>query len=296
VAAREAFGTLWVRKQAWLADYGSESSDQARMLAIALEHDLLSRDNEARLLEVSRTVTAQRYRSTQDSMAVLRLAKALAKSPPQPLAGALVVGSVREGFNTGGDFNRDLTAPDLDAGAAFTLDGGGPFYLSQDSVGAPLTAPAAETNGLDIDRDYFRMDAKAYDGAPLAEGEMLIVRLTVRAAENFVDALVTDLLPAGLEIENLNLLDAEQLEAIVIEDTSLKDAKDNSSVRFSEFRDDRYVAALTNTYDTVKLFYLVRAVTPGNYANPTPLVEDMYRPQFRGIGKLKFERIQVQGR
>jgi uncharacterized protein YfaS (alpha-2-macroglobulin family) len=29
----------------------------------------------------------------------------------------------------------------------------------------------------------------------------------------------------------------------------------------------------------------VRAVTPGTYTVPPPLVEDMYRPQLRGVGK-----------
>ena len=34
-----------------------------------------------------------------------------------------------------------------------------------------------------------------------------------------------------------------------------------------------------------ELFYLVRAVTPGTYTVPPPLVEDMYRPDLRGVGK-----------
>ncbi len=33
------------------------------------------------------------------------------------------------------------------------------------------------------------------------------------------------------------------------------------------------------------MFYLVRAVTPGTYSVPPPLVEDMYRPQLRGVGR-----------
>jgi uncharacterized protein YfaS (alpha-2-macroglobulin family) len=33
------------------------------------------------------------------------------------------------------------------------------------------------------------------------------------------------------------------------------------------------------------VFYLVRAVSPGTYRVPPPIVEDMYRPEVRGIGK-----------
>lgn len=295
-AAREALGDKWQRSVAWLGDYGSESSDQARMLALAIEHDLLSKDLDERVLELARRVSSQTYRSTQDNMAVLRLAKALAQTTPQPLSGALVVGSIEEGFRTGGDFSRDLTAPDLNAGAALRIASAGTLYLAQDNVGAPLTAPPALSEGLDIDRRYFRMDGKPYGGEPLREGEMLIVRLSVKAQENLSDVLVTDLLPAGLEIENLNLLDLSQLEGISIEGQTLKEAKDNISLRFEEFRDDRYVAALSNTYSEALLTYLVRAVTPGDYANPVALAEDMYRPEIRSIGKTVIERITVQGR
>jgi uncharacterized protein YfaS (alpha-2-macroglobulin family) len=32
------------------------------------------------------------------------------------------------------------------------------------------------------------------------------------------------------------------------------------------------------------VFYLARAVTPGEYTVPPTLVEDMYRPEIRAIG------------
>lgn len=296
VAAREALSQRWTRQMPYLGDYGNQTSDQARMLAIAVEHGLLDKAFEGRVVELGRDINGQRYRSTQDNMAILRLARALNRSPLQKMVGALKVGQIEEGFSTNGSFNRDLSLPDLRAGAALVMESGGPFYLSQDSVGAPSSPPPAESNGLDVDRDYFNMDGSPWKGQELAEGQMLIVRLTVRARENYVDALVTDLLPAGLEIENLNLLEDTQLESITVEGTTLKDAKDSLSLRFEEFRDDRYVAALSNTYSAVQLFYLVRAVTPGSYANPNPLVEDMYRPEIRGVGKPRFERIVVGGR
>ena len=91
----------------------------------------------------------------------------------------------------------------------------------------------------------------------------------VKATENLNDALVTDLLPAGLEIENLNLLDLSQLEGIKHRGTDTAGSQGQRlSLRFEEFRDDRYIAALPHTYSEVLLTYLVRAVTPGDYSNP----------------------------
>jgi uncharacterized protein YfaS (alpha-2-macroglobulin family) len=61
-----------------------------------------------------------------------------------------------------------------------------------------------------------------------------------------------------------------------------------------EYRDDRYAAALNlRRGDKSRVFYLVRAVTPGSYTVPPPLVEDMYRPAVRGIGKAVPTKITV---
>ena len=60
-----------------------------------------------------------------------------------------------------------------------------------------------------------------------------------------------------------------------------------------EYRDDRYVAALKLEGGQARLFYLVRAVTPGTYVVPPPQLEDMYRPQLRAVGKTPFDTIKV---
>ena len=112
------------------------------------------------------------------------------------------------------------------------------------------------------------------------------MQLAVKASTDMPDALVTDLLPAGLEIENFNLGDAKQWAGVVVDGIEIANRDSASEVRHEEFRDDRYVAALKlDNHDTARLFYLVRAVTPGTYTVPPPLVEDMYRPELRGVGK-----------
>jgi uncharacterized protein YfaS (alpha-2-macroglobulin family) len=49
----------------------------------------------------------------------------------------------------------------------------------------------------------------------------------------------------------------------------------------SEFRDDRFTAAFERSRDdstTFTVAYVVRAVSPGQYALPQASVEDMYQP------------------
>ncbi len=128
----------------------------------------------------------------------------------------------------------------------------------------------------------------------LAEGDALIVAVAITAHRDMPDALLTDLLPAGLEIENFNLGDAKQWAGVVIDGIELSERESAAELRHEEFRDDRYVAALKlSAGNTAKVFYLVRAVTPGTYTVPPSLVEDMYRPELRGVGKASPATITV---
>ena len=108
------------------------------------------------------------------------------------------------------------------------------------------------------------------------------------------DALVTDLLPGGLEVENLNLGGAQQWAGVVIDGIELDQHAAAANILHEEYRDDRYAAALNlRRGDKARVFYLVRAVTPGTYIVPPPLVEDMYRPALRGIGMVTPGQIKV---
>ncbi|MCY1250198.1 putative lipoprotein YfhM [compost metagenome] len=86
--------------------------------------------------------------------------------------------------------------------------------------------------------------------------------------------LVTDLLPAGFQIDNPSLVDSAQLGNF--------EWLGEITATHTEFRNDRFVAALDRSIGAgreVTLAYVVRAVTPGAYDHPAASVEDMYRPQ-----------------
>jgi hypothetical protein len=92
--------------------------------------------------------------------------------------------------------------------------------------------------------------------------------------------LVVDPLPAGLEIENPNISEG-------ISTDGLEFTKSDLAPVFTEARDDRYVASFDRVASQKPEFsvaYVVRAVTPGRYVHPAPVVEDMYRPDRFGRG------------
>jgi hypothetical protein len=129
-------------------------------------------------------------------------------------------------------------------------------------------------------RSLYERRAGALSGLPQ-------VHLAVAARQRVPDALVVDLLPAGLELENQNLAQsAASLEDAGSAVQEWQKAMHDASIKHQEFRGDRYVAALdVSAYATSHLLYLARAVTPGSYRVPPPQVESMYRPNWQALGE-----------
>ncbi len=282
----------------YLGDYGSKLRDEALMLALLHEHGLATPAHDARLIALARALrgpASTRWGlSTQEQLAVFRLGRSLLTGDRPPLAGVLRVGERRIELPAVAMFSLDLAVEDLRRGAAFQADGEGQVWIAEDVVGAPARAPAAGGEGLRIQRAWYRMDGTLFTGDSLKEGESLIARITVGAEENVPDALVTDLLPAGLEVENLALGDTATLEALVIDGMALSERRWAAEVRHEEYRDDRYVAAIKlYSGGQAQLYYLVRAVSPGRFVVPPPLVEDMYRPQIRAVGATPADALEI---
>ncbi|MEM6535691.1 MAG: hypothetical protein AAF613_08640, partial [Pseudomonadota bacterium] len=85
--------------------------------------------------------------------------------------------------------------------------------------------------------------------------------------------IVADLLPAGFEIETvLGSSDGRS------ERGGFAWIGDIDNAQTAEARDDRFVAAIDVVNSPRTLAYVVRAVTPGTFAMPGVVAEDMYRP------------------
>ncbi|EBR7913864.1 alpha-2-macroglobulin family protein, partial [Salmonella enterica] len=180
---------------------------------------------------------------------------------------------------------RNLDADQLSA-LEVTNVGSQPLWLRLDSNGYPSTAPEPASNVLQIERQILGTDGQRKSLSTLRSGELVLVWLTVVADRNVPDALVVDLLPAGLELENQNLAESSaSLPESGSEVQNLLNQMQQADIQHMEFRDDRFVAAVAvNEGQPVTLVYLARAVTPGTYQLPQPQVESMYVPQWRATG------------
>ncbi|MFC6046348.1 hypothetical protein ACFPYM_00660, partial [Methylobacterium hispanicum] len=167
--------------------------------------------------------------------------------------------------------------------------GAAPVQVALGINGNPLAPEPAESRGYTVERTYHRLDGSVVDPARgIRQNDRLVVVLKVTEAKaSAARLLLVDRLPAGLEIDNPKLLDADAL-------TGLSFAKSDVVPVHTEFRDDRFVAAYDRTPEQSAFFtvaYTVRAVSPGRYLHPGALVEDMYRPD--RYGRTGFGTVEV---
>ncbi|MDZ7627767.1 MAG: alpha-2-macroglobulin [Parvularculaceae bacterium] len=170
-----------------------------------------------------------------------------------------------------------LAVDEVTKGATFENAGQGPIFASVSVFGSPAAAPAASSQGFDLTKRLFMRDGRPADLATVKQNDRLVVVLTATAKSDRVHpAIIADLLPAGFEIESV----------LTPNDGAVEESGGPyrwigpiSWTKVAEARDDRFVAAIDlYTKDPVRLAYLVRAVTPGDFVFPGAVIEDMYRP------------------
>ena len=127
------------------------------------------------------------------------------------------------------------------------------------------------------------------DPTEIRQNDLLVAVITGEAAgREQQQALVVDLLPAGLEIENARLAhNASTAELAWLPEVT--------ETLHTEIRDDRFVAALDLDPGDKRRFtlaYLARAVTPGVYRQPAAYVEDMYKPWQFGRGSMGTVKVE----
>ncbi|HEX7128856.1 MAG TPA: alpha-2-macroglobulin, partial [Rhodanobacteraceae bacterium] len=299
-AIAEAFA--WNKERPWyVGDYGSDLRDLALMVALTHRYGMNKPEYDAKLVDWARNATVRErsahekipyyhwswsYLSTQEQVAIARVARAFGAGDDAPLSATLKFAGKSEVVPAGLHmWTRELSLAELQGGVGVQPAGNATVFASLDVAGIPQKAPEPDASAVDVRRSYFTTDGKPWDGETLKEGDTLIAELTIEAKDDIPDALVTDLLPGGLEVENLNLGGAQQWEGVVVDGIEMDQHTDAADIVHEEYRDDRYAAAVKlRRGEPSHLFYLVRAVTPGHYSVPPPLVEDMYRPALRGIG------------
>ncbi|MEH6444321.1 MAG: alpha-2-macroglobulin [Oceanospirillaceae bacterium] len=264
--------------------YASAVRDLALSSFWLLETNASSEQWHPLLLELTARLKNKNWLSTQERNALFLLGKTLKTATANQLQLALEIDAKKE-TKTISYLQLQLSSDALKQAIKVTNLAKENAYLNLRSSGYEKTAPAAIDNALQIERRYYDLDGKEFSAKQLTSGDKLIVELSVRADKRMRHALLVDLLPAGLEIENQNLADSYDQDSLQINGEKISEIMYELNVAYQEYRDDRFVMAIDLPRKRlVRVYYLVRAVSPGTYTVPATFGEDMYRPELRHQG------------
>jgi uncharacterized protein YfaS (alpha-2-macroglobulin family) len=251
------------------SDYGSSLRDGAAVLALAAESKPVPPIVPALADIVAKEWAAKKYTSTQEQTWMLLAARSLQNGDQNlrlNVNGATHTGALMS--QMAGD--ALMTHP-----VTIRNDSAEPLSAAITTVAAPAQPLPAGGEGFDITRTYYNMNGEEVSVSEVQQNERYVVVLTVNETNDWPSRIVvTDLLPAGFEIDNPGIVNSAGLQNF--------DWIEEVTPAHLEFRNDRFVAAFNRSAGDnreISLAYVVRAVTPGVYDHPAAQVEDMYRPQ-----------------
>ncbi len=269
----------------WMGDYGTAVRDVAMSYALMLRHKINHPQREAMLLDLAeRLGKPHAYYSTQERIALLLAARAAGGTNNEPWEAVLQTADGNVALTSANSEMRSFDPAVAAKGITVENKGRNPVWVEVEASGYPLKAPLPSTEKIMLERRWFTMDGKPWKGGNLKVGDMLLVRVTAKAKQVIEDALIVDHIPAGLEVENLNLSQGPQAGEFTIDGVNLATAMSDERIKHKEYRDDRFVAAARLDDHVTNLFYMLRVVTPGRFHVPGTFAEDMYRPDIRAYG------------
>jgi uncharacterized protein YfaS (alpha-2-macroglobulin family) len=252
-------------------DYGSALRDAAALVSLAGEGNAPHATLTQAVLRVEAARGLTPYTSTQENAWMVLAARALAKETlALDLDGTPIKTALYRNYEAVEMANKPIR---------MTNTGDASVQAVVSVSGSPITPEPSASNGFKIERNYFTLDGKPADVSKARQNDRFAVVLKVTEAKpEFGHIMVSDHLPAGLEIDNPHLVSSG-------DSGTLDWIEDGEEPENTEFRDDRFTAAIDRTADSKAVFtvaYVVRAVSPGKYVLPQAYVEDMYNPSRYG--------------
>lgn len=249
----------------WRGDYGTALRDRAALLALSAQAGSSAVDR----LQLASLIGARpsaHELSTQEAVWTLAAAQALgAESTGLTLDGQPVTGNVIRGLGDTARVIRNTGKQDVP--------------LTVTSFGVSETPLPAQGRGYSITRTHYTPEGVETDLSALRAGDRIVTVLEVRpdAGTPGGRLMVNAALPAGLEIDNPNLLRQGDIRA-------LDWLEQVEFAQMTEARADRFLAAVDwSGQGTLRLAFVARAVSVGEFHYPAAMVEDMYRPTNRAI-------------
>ncbi|MBC8033219.1 MAG: hypothetical protein H7Y03_03680 [Chitinophagaceae bacterium] len=151
--------------------------------------------------------------------------------------------------------------------------GEGRLYYWWESEGISVSGSyKEEDNYMKVRKKFYDRYGRIISGTTFRQNDLVVVQITVEKSYSgdIDNVVVTDLLPAGFEIENPRTKEIPGMDWI----------KDGSSPTQLDVRDDR-INLFVNLYSAKQVYYYsVRAVSPGTYQMGPVSADAMYNGEY----------------
>jgi len=219
---------------------------------------------------LSQSIQKRGYLSTQEAaFSLLALGKLARKANNSNITANVSLNGKSIGNFTG----SDLTISNPGKGNV-TIDakGSGNLYYFWETEG--LTEDGSykqEDNYLKVRKTFLNRNGNTYT-SNFKQNDLVVVKISIISTrgEAIENVVITDMLPAGFEIENPRITESQNMPWI----------KNQATPQYSDYRDDRINLFVTAYQGESNYYYLCRAVTKGVFKMGPVSADAMYNWEY----------------
>ncbi|MEO9966240.1 MAG: MG2 domain-containing protein [Reichenbachiella sp.] len=248
--------------------------DQGIALNVLIDVDEDNPQIASMIKRLSKEMKSRRYMSTQERVfGFLALGKVARNN-----AGSNVTAEVKVGGKTVAEFTKKtlkLTSDQLIGGkVTISTSGQGNLYYFWEMEGIPVDGSYKEEDSfIRVRKSFYDRRGRQITSGKFKQNDLIVVKLSIssKSGELIENVAMTDMLPAGFEIENSRISDVPTITWI----------KDGRRPDYLDVRDDRisYFINLRNT-GIVNYYYIVRAVSKGTFQMGPVGADAMYDGEY----------------
>jgi uncharacterized protein YfaS (alpha-2-macroglobulin family) len=256
--------------------FGGSFYSYIRDLAISTNALLQADPNHPQLPEMIRLLSSEmknkRYLNTQErAFGFLALGKYARLQPLSSSSATIQLDGKEVAKFTGKDLW--IRNEDLNGEVEVIPSGDGDLYYSTEHSGIPVDGIVQnKDHHLQVRRVFYNRYQQRITDGKFSQNDLIVVKLSIKSSsgKKVDNVAVTDILPAGFEIENARIGEMPDLQWVNTE--MIYDHMD--------IRDDRIHFFTTASSSEKHFYYLVRAVTPGTYQLGPVSADAMYNGEF----------------
>lgn len=264
----------------------SYTRDRAVALNALLDADPANRQIPELARQLSAELRNNYYLNTQESVfSILALGKIARQSAGTSAEAQVTAGGKAIGSTKGTPLKIDLK-PYVNQALQVRVVGKGQYFFFRELAGITADGKITEEDKyMKVRRSYYDRTGKPISGTTFNQNDLIVIKLTIVAqySGTIENVVITDMLPAGLEIENTRLSAMPDMKWVA-------EAKERDEPDYLDVRDDRLNLFTSVTGTTKTFYYMVRAVSPGTYQLGPVQADAMYNGMYHsyhGAGVVK---------